>query len=58
MVGVLRIPPGLPVVIGLADTEEMILAVVPEIEAMVEHGLVTVQKVRMSRYGKPAAPGT
>lgn len=39
----------LPVVIDVVDTRERILEIVPEIEAMVEYGLVTVQDVRMAR---------
>lgn len=42
----------LPVVIDVVDAEEKIMAVVPEVEAMVEHGLVTIQKVQMSRKVK------
>ncbi|PKL69884.1 MAG: hypothetical protein CVV30_00475 [Methanomicrobiales archaeon HGW-Methanomicrobiales-1] len=42
----------LPVVITVVDTEEKIMAIVPEVEAMVEHGLITVQKVQMGRKAK------
>jgi PII-like signaling protein len=39
----------LPVVIDVVDTPERILAVVPDVERMVKHGLVLVQDVRMVR---------
>ncbi|MDO8841505.1 DUF190 domain-containing protein [Methanocalculus sp.] len=39
----------LPVVIDVVDTSERIMAVVPEVEKMVEHGLVTIQQVQMIR---------
>jgi len=39
----------LPLVIDVVDTRERIMAVVPEIEELVEYGLVTVQDVQMSR---------
>ena len=47
---------GLPVIFEIVDTNEGILSVLPEIEAMVEHGLVTVQKVQMSQHGKKQVP--
>lgn len=50
-VDVLNLSLDLPIVIDVVDTEEKIMAIVPEIEAMVEHGLVTVQKIRMGRHG-------
>ena len=51
-VDILNLSLDLPVVIDVVDTEEKIMAVVPEIEAMVEHGLVTVQNVRMGQHKK------
>jgi PII-like signaling protein len=51
-VDVLQLSLDLPVVIDVVDTEEKIMAIVPEVEAMVEHGLVTVQKVQMGRKTK------
>jgi len=39
----------LPVVIDVVDTRDRIMAVLPEVEAMVVHGLVTLQDVRMTR---------
>ena len=46
-VDVLNLSLDLPMVIDVVDTKERILAVVPEVEALVEHGLVTVQDIRL-----------
>jgi uncharacterized protein len=48
-VDVLHLSLDLPVVIDVVDTRERILEILPEIEALVEHGLVTVQDVQMIR---------
>jgi uncharacterized protein len=48
-VDVLHLSLDLPVVIDVVDTRERILEILPEVEAMVEHGLVTVQDVQMIR---------
>ncbi|MFZ1128899.1 DUF190 domain-containing protein [Methanoregula sp.] len=48
-VDVLRLSLDLPVTIEVVDTEERIMAVLPEIEKFVEHGQVTLQDVRMIR---------
>ena len=48
-VDVLNLSLDLPVIIDVVDTEEKIMAIVPEVEAMVEHGLVTVQRVQMGQ---------
>jgi len=39
----------LPVIIDVIDTKEKIEAVFPEVEAMIDDGLVMVQDVRMCR---------
>lgn len=39
----------LPLMIDVVDTRERIMEVLPEIEEMVEHGLVTLQDVQMIR---------
>ena len=54
-VDVLQLSLDLPVVIDVVDEEERILAILPEIEALVEHGLVTVQKVQLNRRGEQKA---
>jgi len=48
-VDVLNLSLDLPMIIDVVDTEERIMAIVPEIEAMMQHGLVTVQKVQMGQ---------
>jgi len=48
-VDVLNLSLDLPVIIDVVDTEEKIYSVLPEVEAMVEHGLVTVQRVQMGQ---------
>ncbi|NMB78193.1 MAG: DUF190 domain-containing protein [Methanomicrobiales archaeon] len=50
-VDVLQLSLDLPVVIDVVDTEEKILAIVPEVEALVKNGLVTVQNVQVGRHG-------
>lgn len=39
----------LPVIIDVVDTKERVLGIVDEIEALVEHGLVITQEVKMGR---------
>jgi len=48
-VDILNLSLDLPVVIDVVDTEERIMAVFPEVEAMIEHGLVTVQNVKIRK---------
>jgi len=48
-VDVLRLSLDLPVTIEVVGEEEMIMAVLSEIETLVEHGQITVQNVRMIR---------
>ncbi len=45
---ILDLSSDLPVVIIAIDRDEKIQAVVPKIEAMVTHGLVTLEKVRVA----------
>ncbi len=45
---ILDLSSDLPVVIIAVDREEKIQAVFPKIEAMVTHGLVTLEKVRVA----------
>jgi len=49
---VLRLSEDLPVVIDIVDTEEKIQAFLPVVDAMIENGLVTVQKIGVVRYGR------
>jgi len=48
-VDVFRLSLDLPVVIDVVDTEERINAVLPEVEKMVEFGLIITEKVNMIR---------
>ena len=48
-VDVFRLSLDLPVVIDVVDTEERIMAVLPDIEKAVEYGLIMTQKVQMLR---------
>lgn len=48
-VDVLQLSLDLPVVIDVVGEKAKILAVVPEVEGMVEHGLVTVQDVQVAK---------
>lgn len=48
-VDVLRLSLDLPVVIDVVDTEEHVMSVLPEVEKVVEYGLITTEKVGMIR---------
>ncbi len=48
-VDVLRLSLDLPVVIDVVDTEEHIMSIVPEVEKMVEYGLIMTEKVQLIR---------
>jgi uncharacterized protein len=48
-VDVFRLSLDLPVIIDVVDTEERIMAVLPEIEGVVQYGLILTQKVQMLR---------
>jgi uncharacterized protein len=47
---VLRLSQDLPMVIEIVDSEEKITALLPQIDEMVEEGLVTLEKVRVIKY--------
>ena len=46
---VLRLSLDLPVIIDVVDTREKVMPIVPDVEKMVEHGLVIIQDVQMIR---------
>lgn len=53
---ILRLSEDLPVIIEIVDKEEKIQAFLPELDQMVEDGLVTLEKVRVITYrAKPPA---
>ncbi|MEZ4413008.1 MAG: DUF190 domain-containing protein [Gemmatimonadales bacterium] len=47
---VLRLSLDLPIVVECVDTEEKIQAVLPDIDAMMEGGLITLERVRVIAY--------
>ena len=47
---VLRLSEDLPVVVEIVDTEERIDAFLPELDQMIDEGLVTLEKVRIIAY--------
>jgi hypothetical protein len=48
---ILRLSQDLPIVIEIVDAEEKINAFVPSLEAIMGSGLVTLEKVKVLRYG-------
>ncbi|HET7335203.1 MAG TPA: DUF190 domain-containing protein [Rhizomicrobium sp.] len=48
---ILRLSQDLPLVIDIVDSEEKINAFLPLLEAMMGSGLVTIEKVKVIRYG-------
>jgi PII-like signaling protein len=47
----LRLSQDLPVVIEVVDSQEHIDSVLPDVERMMGDGLITMEKVRVIRYG-------
>jgi len=47
---ILRLSEDLPVVVEIVDNAEKIAQLLPEIESMVQEGLVTLETVRMHQY--------
>ncbi len=47
---ILRLSEDLPVVVEIVDTEERIEAFLPDLDTMIEEGLVTLEKVRVIAY--------
>jgi PII-like signaling protein len=52
--GILRLSADLPLVIEVIDSEERLAAVLPEVDRMMRGGLITMEKVRVIRYGRDA----
>jgi PII-like signaling protein len=50
---VLRLSEDLPLVIEIVDSEAKINAFLPLLEEMMQGGLVTLEKVKVIRYGSP-----
>ncbi len=51
---ILRLSEDLPLVIEIVDSEEKINGFLPALEEMMGSGLVTLEKVKVLRYGTPA----
>lgn len=52
---ILRLSQDLPIVIEIVDAEEKIDAFVPKLEELMGSGLVTLEKVKVLRYGDGSA---
>jgi PII-like signaling protein len=48
---ILRLSEDLPVIIEVVDSEERIQAILPKLDDMIGSGLITLEKVRVIRYG-------
>ncbi len=48
---ILRLSQDLPVIIEVVDSEERIQAILPKLDEMIDSGLITLEKVRVIRYG-------
>jgi uncharacterized protein len=48
---ILRLSEDLPVVVEIIDSEEKITAFLPRLDEMVKGGLVSIEEVRILRYG-------
>src|ERR1700678_1519512 len=53
---ILRLSQDLPLLIEIVDSEEKINAFLPTLDAMMGSGLVTMEKVKVLRYGDAPAP--
>lgn len=51
---ILRLSSDLPLVIEIVDSEQKIEAFLPELERTMGSGLVTLEKIRVLRYGSSA----
>jgi uncharacterized protein len=49
---ILRLSEDLPLVIEIVDSEKMIMPFVEVLDGMIDNGLVTLEKVKVLRYGK------
>lgn len=55
---ILRLSEDLPVVIEVVDSEERIQAILPKLDEMIGSGLITLEKVRVIRYGPSSGSKT
>ena len=54
---ILRLSEDLPMVIEIVDTPERIAAFLPDLDAMVQEGLVTLEEIRVVTYRSNEDPG-
>ena len=54
---ILRLSEDLPIVIEIVDKPERIAAFLPDLDAMIPEGLVTLEKVQVIAYRANAKPG-
>jgi uncharacterized protein len=54
---ILRLSQDLPIVIEIVDAQDKIDAFLPVLDGMITSGLVTLEKVQVLQYGKPAPDG-
>jgi PII-like signaling protein len=53
---ILRLSEDLPFVIEIVDAEDKIMAFIETLDGMIGSGLVTIEKVKVLRYGQAAKP--
>ena len=53
---ILRLSEDLPVLIEVVDQEERLRAILPELDAMVKDGLITLEKVEVIAYRATSTP--
>jgi len=53
---ILRLSEDLPILIEVVDQEDRLRAVLPELDAMVEDGLITLERVEVIAYRADAGP--
>lgn len=53
---ILRLSLDLPIIVECVETEERILAILPELDAMIGGGLVTLERARVIMYRHDAKP--
>ena len=52
---ILRLSAGLPLVIEVVDSQEQVDSVLPDVDRMMQGGLVTLEKVRVLKYDRTPA---
>ena len=48
--GIMKLSADLPMIIEVVDTEQHLLAVLPEVDRMMQGGLITMEKIQVLRY--------